>query len=221
MEKCTKSFIEKDYIVTIAKKKLIALNVEMRKKYKYLKNNLKGEILKMKRKNLWLTVGTPGSGKSWFVRNKFNELTKAKNTEIVSRDAIRFNLLDTLGGEYFDHEDTVWNNFVLSIKEYLENPKLTDVIADATHLSPKSRHKLLHNFDLSNINVNFIVCSTSLDICLNRNSQRKGRECVPKAVLKSMYNSFTPPTEEELNTYHTKQIIFVDESEAILTERTD
>lgn len=163
----------------------------------------------------------PGSEKSWFIRNKFNELTKAKNVEIISRDAIRFNLLDTLGGEYFDYEDIVWDNFVFSIQEYLENPKLTDVIADATHLSTKARHKLLCNFDLSNINVNFIVCSTSLDICLTRNSQRKGRECVPEAVLKSMYNSFIPPTEEELNTYHTKQIIFVDESEAILTERTD
>lgn len=173
----------------------------------------------MKQKNLWLTVGTPGSGKSWFIKNKFNELTKAKNTEIVSRDAIRFNILDTLGGKYFDHEDTVWNNFVLSIKEHLENPKLTDVIADATHLSPKSRHKLLHNFDLSNINVNFIVCSTSLDVCLNRNSQRDGREHVPEEALKSMYNSFTPPTEDELNTYHTKQIILVDESEAILLQK--
>lgn len=216
-----KNFIEKSYIVTIVKKKLIALNAKMKKKYEYLKNNLKGETLKMKQKNLWLTVGTPGSGKSWFARNKFNELTKAKNTEIVSRDAIRFNLLDTLGGEYFDHEDTVWNNFVLSIKECLENPKITDVIADATHLSPKSRRKLLCNFDLSNINVNFIICSTSLDICLNRNSQRKGREYVPEEVLKSMYNSFIPPTEEELNTYCTKQIILVDESAATLLERND
>lgn len=175
----------------------------------------------MKQKNLWLTVGIPGSGKSWFIKNKFKELTKSEKVEIVSRDIIRFYLLDTLGGEYFDHEDAVWSNFIYSIQEHLENPNLTDVIADATHLSPKARHKLLCNFDLSDVNVNFIVCATSLDICLNRNMQREGRECVPIDTIKSMYNSFKPPMKDELDKYKTKQIIVVDESGATLMNKGD
>lgn len=161
----------------------------------------------------------PGSGKSWFIKNNFINLVNPKNLSIVSRDAIRFNILDTLGGEYFTHEDVVWNVFIETINTALKNDAITDIVVDATHLTPKARVKVLNNFDLSSVSVNFICATTPLEICLERNKKRVGRERVPSEVIRNMYKSLNYPSSTELNNYKVKEIIVFDEKETTLLRK--
>lgn len=75
-----------------------------------------------------------------------------------------------------------------------------DVVADATHLNPKSRLKLLANLNINKekTEVVAVVMKTPLKTCIERNENRKGtRSYVPKGVIKRMYFSFDPPTFEE------------------------
>lgn len=174
----------------------------------------------MKQKNLWLTVGIPGSGKTYFVNNEFAELAKISRLQIVSRDAIRFRVLDeTNCGDYFGQEKEVWKEYVNTIQKYLDDSETTDVVADATHLNKKSREKLLSRLNLQNVVVNFIIAHTSIKVCMSRNAARKGREKVPSDVLINMAERFMAPREDELLRYKTQQIILLNEEEATLMKK--
>jgi predicted kinase len=56
-----------------------------------------------------MMCGVPGSGKSTWVRKNFPDITP------VSRDAIRFEILDERGGDYFAYEDEVFEKFIHQI----------------------------------------------------------------------------------------------------------
>ena len=85
---------------------------------------------------LYVVCGTPGSGKSTFLKDIVND-----NEKIVSRDEIRFSLLKP-GEQYFSHEKEVYIKFLNAITLNIRNG--INVYADATHLNEKSRYKLLH-----------------------------------------------------------------------------
>ena len=53
---------------------------------------------------LILMMGVAGAGKSTWIKQNYPDVVP------VSRDAIRFEILDEKGGEYFDHEDEVFNS---------------------------------------------------------------------------------------------------------------
>ena len=75
-----------------------------------------------------------------------------------------------------------------------------DVIADATHLNPRSRAKLLShlNIDKTHTQVVTVVMRTPLNVCIERNENRRGtRGYVSPSAIKRMYNSFKMPTTEE------------------------
>lgn len=157
----------------------------------------------MKQKNLWIICGAPGSGKStWLLEHA------PKEAVIVSRDKIRFSML-TEDDEYFEHEKEVYKEFCKQIKDSLENSEIHDVYADATHLSPGARLKLLNsiniNFDEININcINFII---PLEVCLARNEQRKGLTYVPRGQIRRMHMGFVPAEKNELKKYQYNLII--------------
>ena len=65
----------------------------------------------MKQKILYLMCGIPGSGKSHWAKG-------VKDAVIVSRDAIRFNLLKD-GEDYFAHEDEVVETFIYDLNGVL------------------------------------------------------------------------------------------------------
>ena len=141
-----------------------------------------------------MTIGIPGSGKSTYL--------KKIKLEIVSRDAIRFAILDKYHtDDYFSHEDEVWTEFVNAIVEALNDGK--SVVADATHLSKGSRRKLLNAVmpRLKNRKDRPIVLGlyfdVPLDICLERNAQRTGRAFVPEEQIRNMYANLTHPDETE------------------------
>lgn len=151
----------------------------------------------MKQKNLWIMSGVPGSGKSTWLKNHWPQCGC-----VVSRDTIRFQMLND-DESYFAKEESVWHAFTeaitLSLRDY------DDVYADATHLGPGSRKKLLKAINAKgykNLNVNVIYFNVPVEVCIERNKQREGRALVPEDVIRSMANSFTPPTFKEYIKYH-------------------
>lgn len=149
----------------------------------------------MKRKNLYLMCGIPGSGKSTWCQNNLHS-----RAEYISRDAIRFNYLGR-GDAYFSREDEVFTTFVSSISDAIDYDYIDEIYVDATHLNEKSRNKVLRFLDLDCINiipVNFLI---DLDLALERNDLREGRACVPHDSIIRMYHSFHPASHNEKYTY--------------------
>lgn len=151
----------------------------------------------MNKPTLYLMVGIPGSGKSWYAKRL---LANQENTMYISRDSIRFKFLKE-NDEYFAKEDVVFNSFVSLIKKHLYDGE--NVIADATHLNRKSRMKVLNNLDLSKIKICVIYIDVPLDVCLERNSKREGRAKVPPTIIKNMYKNLTYPDKKEQEYYDT------------------
>ena len=140
---------------------------------------------------LYIMVGIPGSGKSTFIK-KF-----LPNVLHVSRDEIRFNLVKE-DEEYFSKEDEVFQQFINDIQTGINNN--IDVAADATHLNPKSRMKLLSalKIDKEKTQICVIYMKTLLARCLINNEKRKNtRAYVPPKIILDMYKSFKKPNFEE------------------------
>ena len=124
----------------------------------------------------------------------------------ISRDEIRFSLMKN-GDEYFDNEDEVFKEYCRLISKSLSMGLNT--YADATHLSKKSRDKVI-NLTEQPAEINVIFLNTSLDTAIQRNKQREGLQCVPVSVIKSMYNSIEIPNKEYENI---NDIIIIQEEE--------
>lgn len=139
---------------------------------------------------LYVMCGIPGSGKSSFIASHINE----DKMICISRDKIRFQFVAE-DEEYFSKENEVWKEFVRQINYFLG--KGYDVIADATHINQGSRRKLLNEITVKGIDYKAIYMDTPVSICLERNSLRKGRACVPSTAIKRMYSQFEEPIIEE------------------------
>ena len=138
---------------------------------------------------LFLMMGAPGSGKSYWARNHMNIKDK-----YISRDEIRFAFLKD-GDEYFSKETEVFNEFIAEINHYLT---IYDrVFADATHLNFASRNKTISRINVQVDEINVVFLDTPLDICIERNAKREGRKFVPETVIKNMYKSIRLPEKEE------------------------
>ena len=148
----------------------------------------------MRMSTLWILVGIPGSGKSTWAK----KFVKDKNIFIISRDEIRFSLLEP-GDNYFAKEKRVWSEYIKRIQFFLS---VGDVIADATHLNEKSREKLLSALDLTYVHVNTVYFDIPLETCLKRNELREGLAKVPPETIQSMRSSLTDPAHDTFYPYN-------------------
>lgn len=69
--------------------------------------------------------------------------------------------------------------------------------ADATHLNPASRAKVINKLKYRPDEINVIYKKVSLEMALERNNKRKGIAVVPDEVIKSMYAGFLEPQDYE------------------------
>lgn len=150
---------------------------------------------------LYLLVGIPGSGKSTYV-NKYKNYY-SDNGIIVSRDKIRFKELGIeedkhiSSKEYFSKEDIVYHKFISEIRNGIKNNK--DVFIDATNLSKYSRRKLITALYIprSTIRICTIYFDIPLEVCLERNSKRKGLMRVPNESIISMKQKLERPSKDD------------------------
>lgn len=152
-------------------------------------------------KHLFLMCGVAGSGKSsWLQKNVSNAI-------VISRDEIRFSLIGDFD-DYFAKEDEVFATFIQKIQKAIDNeegPK--EIYCDATHLTKKSRDKVLNALDLTNVeNITVLVVRPSLAEALKRNAQRSGRKYVPNYVIRRMWSQFERPEEDEERIFDVKYV---------------
>ncbi len=146
-------------------------------------------------KTLWLMCGAPGSGKTWFAKNK---LMKDYDWDYISRDEVRFSMIKD-NEEYFSHETAVFNKFVEKIAIALDWGH-DNVIADATHLNWGSRRKLLKalskNCVLEDVDIIPVVVTANTKVIFERNQSREGRARVSEDVIKRMLRSMSDPEKD-------------------------
>lgn len=152
----------------------------------------------IKKKNLFLLCGAPGSGKTTWVKEQMKN-DKMKSVHI-SRDEIRFSMVNE-NEEYFSKETEVFYAFCSKIQEELEKEDEANIYVDATHLNEKSRNKVLNRLDLRNAELFAVNFNLPLDVCLKQNALRSGRTFVPVSQLKRMWYCYEAPTSNEKYKY--------------------
>jgi predicted kinase len=151
-------------------------------------------------KNLFITIGIPGCGKTTWVKNKIKEIGGVH----ISRDEIRFSLLNE-NDNYFDKEIEVFEKFISTIQESIDNEIDNNIFIDATHLSESSRNKLLSRINTRGNNITFVNFEVPLEIALKRNEKRTGRAFVPRGQIRRMF------FQKDLNGLTNKTIITINE----------
>lgn len=142
---------------------------------------------------IYIMSGISGIGKSTYIN-------KIKNTKdvVISRDAIRFSLLED-GDDYFSKEDEVLKKFFNAIKTETTNyDNSYDIYIDATHLTKKARRKIFNKINTNQkANIASIYFEPDLNKALSQNKNREGLAIVPKSAIINQYNCFEIPTEDE------------------------
>lgn len=137
---------------------------------------------------LYLLSGAPGSGKSTYAKEWLKEHPEAT---YISRDEIRFSFIKD-GDGYFSKEKQVFREFARSAKAVLDNGGT--VLLDATHLNIYSVKKILNALQW-NEEFGIIRLEVPLEILLERNDRRLGRQYVPEDKLIEMFNRLDDPTK--------------------------
>lgn len=154
---------------------------------------------------LIIMMGPSGAGKSYWAKQIADT---HEDAVIISRDKIRFALLHP-EDDYFAVEPAVLRQYYHNINFALQNHKY--VIADATHISKRSRKQLFENVKTNTLRVVGIWVEVPLNIALKQNAARTGRARVPEEVIQRMYRyKLTPQNDEPFN-----EVIYISPHEDI------
>lgn len=143
-------------------------------------------------KTLFLASGIPASGKSTWCKARLMD-AEPETAIWHSRDEIRFALLKD-GDNYFAYEDDVVKLWIKAIQASINDPFITEIYVDATHLNDRAREKTLRQLILTpDVEIVNVAFDTPLEACLQRNSQRTGRARVPDNIIRRMFKNFHMP----------------------------
>lgn len=147
-------------------------------------------------RKMWITVGLPGCGKSWWCWREASFLPLRRGPAVWhSRDEVRFQKVKE-NEEYFSHEEEVFQSWVQNIQQSLNDSSILDIYVDATHLTKASRKKLLRALTIpEEVEIIWVVFDAPLEVCRLRNAMRTGRQRVPDEVIKKMSKKFTCPND--------------------------
>lgn len=157
----------------------------------------------MKQKRLFLLSGPAGCGKSTWAQKQVE-----KNGGIwISRDVIRFEIIEERGGEYFSWEDEVFAKFLSIIQGEINNPLATNIYVDATHLNKEARDRVLKRLNLDALDeINCVYFDIDSETAIARNENRTGLAHVPRSVIRRMAFTHEMPKADEKFTH----IIIID-----------
>lgn len=146
---------------------------------------------------LIMFCGVPGSGKSTEARRMAGSLAARSITvEYISRDELRFSIISDESEYFFSKEKEVFSKFVEKMNNSLNKNDCT--IIDATHISKASRAKILRRVESpDSVRLLVLYLTTPLDVCIQQNDLRTGKERVPHEVIEKMAKQFEDPTEKE------------------------
>lgn len=143
-------------------------------------------------KNIYLTCGIPGSGKTTYIQQNFN--LESPSVMRISADSIRHMLhadenIQGIGKKVF--------GIVYSMFEYaLTNSEINDIIIDNTNVDYKTRKKFYDIISRLGMECNItLLMFTNFDIAYQRNKNRE--RVVPDHVLDRMKDKFELYNEEE------------------------
>lgn len=150
----------------------------------------------MDKKKVYLMCGPAGSGKTTWVREHATPGVSAH----ISRDRIRFKMVKE-DEYYFSREKEVYMEFTRQIMKAITCEWVDEVYVDATHLTKKSREKLVREIDnvCRPFDIIVVAIKPSVEQCLAQNAQRSGREFVPEQVIMNMYSSFEDPWDDDID----------------------
>lgn len=138
---------------------------------------------------IYLVCGCPGQGKSSWIKDNLTP-----GDVYVSRDVVRYYLVNE-DEPYFSKEKEVLHVFKYNVEEALKRGD--NVWVDATFLTKKSRKWVLGLASQYRATIQVIAFERPLDLCLEWNSHRIGRERVPDSAISRMHEQFEEPTLEE------------------------
>lgn len=136
---------------------------------------------------LYIMIGLSGSGKST-VAEKISEQTGAT---IVSSDRLRLELYGDENDQA--HNDKVFAAFRNKTKHLLRNGE--SIIADATHLTVKTRKALLDIAKRIDCHKEAVVLATAGNLCICNDSRRE--RTVGSSVIRQQMSRFQIPCYEE------------------------
>lgn len=132
--------------------------------------------------DLFILAGVPGSGKSTWARTYLNGLSR------VSSDAIRKELVGSLKEAHERNlNDEVFDLFYSRIDRNLFYR--FSVVADATHLTRKSRAQLLELAKIHGADAHLILFK-NLEEAIDRNNDRPEDTKVPEDVMQRMCSNY-------------------------------
>lgn len=147
------------------------------------------------KKLLYMGVGISGVGKSTWIKNRVAQ----KGGAYISRDEIRYSILQP-GDNYFDREKEVIATFCAVAQDNINSNINKDIYLDATHLSPKSRRKILSRLDLQNVEkIILLYFNIPIETAIKRNAQRTGMACVSETIIINMAKSLSVDFENKEN----------------------
>ena len=141
---------------------------------------------------IYMMVGAAGAGKSTYIKNHFPDAFDG------CRDVARFGTMAKYNtDDYFAHEKEAFDTYISRINNAIECGCET-VVLDATHLTPKSRKKVLCRINIpKDAKLYAVVVRPTLEKHIKQNAQRTGKAFVPVDAIVKQYNSYVEPTCEE------------------------